>query len=164
MKRVLGILAIICSLFYGIQVYADQMTIKEGSKVSLEYTLTVDEQVVDTSVGKEPLQYVQGSKQIIPGLESELAGLKVGDEKTVTVQPKDGYGEVNLNAFQEVQRSALPLDVEPQVGMMLEMTDTDGNSFPASITKVEKDKITVDFNHPLAGKTLHFKIKILKIE
>ena len=82
----------------------------------------------------------------------------------MTVQPKDGYGEVNQTAFQEVPRSSLPLDVEPQAGMMLEMTDSDGNTFPATITKVDADKISVDFNHPLAGKTLQFKVKIVKIE
>jgi len=143
---------------------AEDKVIKEGSKVSFDYTLTVKGEVVDTSKGKEPLQYVQGSHQIIPGLEREMIGLKIGDEKSVVVQPKEAYGEVEPKAYKEIPRSSLPKEQQPQVGMMLEMSDDKGNTMLATISEVKDDAVVLNFNHPLAGKTLNFKVKVVSIE
>ena len=100
------------------QASATVPAIQTGATVQLDYTLTVDGQVVDSSQGRTPLSYVHGKGQIIPGLERELLGLHVGDAKDVTVQPEDGYGRVDPAAFITVSREQLPQDAPPAVGRM----------------------------------------------
>jgi FKBP-type peptidyl-prolyl cis-trans isomerase 2 len=141
------------------------VAIAEHMRVGMDYTLTVDGAVIDTSTGRKPLEYVQGSGQIIPGLERQLVGLRVGDEREVTVSPEDGYGAVNPAAISQVSKTQLPKDVTPNVGMMLQGTTAEGRPFRATIREVHPDgSVTVDMNHPLAGKTLHFKIKIVSVD
>jgi FKBP-type peptidyl-prolyl cis-trans isomerase 2 len=144
--------------------WADDAVVGPGKKVTLDYTLTIDNKQVETSVGKTPLSYVVGSHQIIPGLESQLIGMHVNDEKNVNVAAKDAYGEVDPKAFKEFRVSALPQGLEPKVGMVLQATAPDGSKFPAEVSAVKGDKVVLNFNHPLAGKDLTFKVKILKIE
>lgn len=140
------------------------LAVTKGKKVSMEYTLTVEGKVVDSSEGKAPLSFVQGTGQIISGLERQLEGLVVGDEKIVVVSPKEGYGEINPEAYREVPKTSLPPQMQPQVGMILQMSSPDGQRYPALVREVKADSIIVDFNHPLAGKVLNFKIKIVSIE
>jgi FKBP-type peptidyl-prolyl cis-trans isomerase SlyD len=140
------------------------MTIQKGSQVSFDYTLTVDGDVIDTSKGKEPLQYTHGEGKIIRGLAKQLEGMKVGDEKRVVVEPQEGYGQVNPAAFQEVPKSRLSSDLKPETGMHLQVKDQTGNTALVKITEVKEDVIVVDLNHPLAGKTLTFDVKIVSIE
>ena len=140
------------------------MTIHEGSKVSFDYTLTVDGQVVDSSQGRGPLEYTHGQGQIIPGLAKELEGLKVGDEKEVVVAPEDAYGEVNPEAYKEIDKASLNVDQEPKVGMLLQVTTPQGQVFPVRISEVKDDTLVLDFNHPLAGKTLNFQVKIVSVQ
>lgn len=137
------------------------VAVENGMTVSLEYTLTVDGEVVDSSEGHDPLKYVQGSGEIIPGLERQLNGMHEGESRTVTVTPEEGYGKVDPQAFVEVGKNQLPQDVVPEVGMMLRGTGQDGQPFRARIHGVAGDKVTLDLNHPLAGKTLEFKVKIV---
>jgi len=144
--------------------YADDMVIGPGKKVTLDYTLTVDNKQVETSVGKAPLSYVVGSRNIIPGLESQLNGMRINEEKVVNVAAKDAYGEVDPKAFKEFPKTALPQGMDPKVGMVLQATAPDGSKFPAVITEIKDDKVVLNFNHPLAGKDLTFKVKILNIE
>ena len=140
------------------------MSISDGNIVSLEYTLTLDnKEVIDTNVGGAPLTFTQGSHQIIPGLESALEGMKMGESKQVTVEPKDAYGEVDEQRVQEVPLEHIPPDAR-KVGMQLEGKDPHGRIVRPIIREV-KDKVAVlDFNHPLAGKTLYFDVKILDIK
>ncbi|MBN2121376.1 MAG: peptidylprolyl isomerase [Candidatus Omnitrophica bacterium] len=140
------------------------MSIQGGSKVSFDYTLTVDGEVVDSSEGRGPMEYVHGQGQIIPGLAKQLEGLKVGDEKKVVVSAEEAYGPVNPNAFQEIDKSALPQDQEPKVGMVLQAQTPEGQVFPVRISEVKDNTVMVDFNHPLAGKTLNFDVKIVSIQ
>jgi FKBP-type peptidyl-prolyl cis-trans isomerase 2 len=144
--------------------WADDPVVGAGKKVTVDYTLTVDNKQLETSVGKQPLSYTVGTHEIIPGLESQLNGMHVNEEKVVTVAPKDAYGEVDPKAFKEFPVSALPKEAPPKVGMVLQATAPDGSKFPAVISAVNGDKVTLNFNHPLAGKQLTFKVKILKIE
>lgn len=137
--------------------------IADGSKVSFDYTLTVDGKVIDTSSGRGPLQYTQGKSEIVPGLEKQLAGMKAGDEKAVIVKPEDGYGMVNPEALKEVLKTNLPADIQPQVGMVLQIHGADGRVFPAMIAKVNTDTVVLNFNHPLAGKELNFQVKIVSV-
>ena len=141
---------------------SEQLKIKEGMVVSLEYTLRLDdEEIVDSSEGDEPLEYLHGYGQIIPGLEKALAGLTVGDSKTVIVPPTEAYGEINMEAFEIVPRSMFPDDLELEEGLELSLRDAETNEpFDASIAEIRETEVMLDFNHPLAGETLHFEVRI----
>ena len=139
-------------------------TVENGMTVAIDYKLTVDGKVVDSSEGGQPLSYVQGQGQIIPGLEKQIAGLKVGDTADVTVKPEEGYGQIDPKAFVEIPKEQLGPKVVPQVGMILRGTTKDGRPFQAKIDKVDDKTVTLDLNHPLAGKTLQFAIKVVSIK
>ena len=140
------------------------VVIQTGSMVAFDYTLT-DESgtVIDSSKGKEPMHYVHGKGQIIPGLEKELAGMPVGGEKKVTVKPEDGYGPINPQAFQEIPKDKLPPDAL-KVGTVLTATGPQGQSVPVRVHEVKENTVIMDFNHPLAGKTMLFAVKITEIK
>src|SRR5215831_19994027 len=141
-----------------------KQTVTEGKNVSLEYTLTLDDKsVVESNVGKQPLTYTHGTQQIIPGLEKALEGLAVGDTKEVTVAPVDGYGEQDPEALQEVQKKLIPPDALV-VGARLQGKAPDGHMVYPRVAEIKDDTVVLDFNHPLAGKTLHFDVKILDIQ
>ena len=144
--------------------YADGPVVGVGKKVTLDYTLNVDNKEVETSVGKLPLTYVVGNRNIIPGLEAQLNGMRINEERVVNVAAKDAYGDVDPKAFKEFPLTSLPKGLAPKVGMVLQATAPDGSKFPAMISAINGDKVQLNFNHPLAGKALTFKVKILKIE
>lgn len=131
--------------------------------VSLDYKLTVDQEVVDSSEGDDPIEFLQGHGQIIPGLERALYGMKIGEEKTVTIQPTEGYGDIEKDAFIQIPRSEFPADIPAQVGISIQMQDEHGEILDARIFEVSDDTLTLDFNHPLAGKTLHFKVSVVDL-
>jgi FKBP-type peptidyl-prolyl cis-trans isomerase 2 len=162
------IFLIVASMFLlvgRVQAEDAKVVISKGRLVAFNYTLTVDGQVVDSSKGKAPLQYTQGQSQIVLGLEKQLEGLRMGDKKSVTVTPQEGYGMVDPKAFQEVALSALPKNIEPKVGLMLESRDPNsGQIIRMRIAEIKKDSVVFDFNHPLAGKTLNFDIEIVSIK
>jgi FKBP-type peptidyl-prolyl cis-trans isomerase SlyD len=138
--------------------------VKDGSLVSIEYTLTDDSgKVLDTNVGKEPLTYIQGGGQIVPGLEKELTGLKVGDEKKVTVKPEEGYGAVDAKLFQELPKENFPPEAL-KAGAMLMVKSKEGGTHPIRVAEVKEKTVLVDLNHPLAGKTLKFDVKVKDIK
>lgn len=140
------------------------MAVSEGSKVSIEYTLKLnDDTVVDSNVGGEPLVYVQGGNHIIPGLEKELEGLNVGDEKEVKVSPEEGYGPLNESAYVEVAKGEIPEDARVE-GAQLQAQNPQGQMVYPVVKEVKDETIILDFNHPLAGKELNFSVKILDIE
>ena len=140
------------------------MSLKEGSKVKIEYTGTLEDGTVFDSSEKhgQPLEFEIGKKQVIPGFEKAVVEMAVGDEKEITIEPADAYGDINDQLMQKIPRDKLPKEQEPQEGMMLMMKTPDGKQFPAKIAKVEETEITLDLNHPLAGKTLKFKIKLVE--
>jgi FKBP-type peptidyl-prolyl cis-trans isomerase SlyD len=140
-----------------------KLTITEGKRVSLEYTLQLDDKsVVESNVGTEPLTYRHGSQQLIPGLEKALEGLAVGDTKEVTVTPVDGYGEQDPKALQEVQKQLIPPEALT-IGAQLQGKTPNGHTVYPRVAEIKEDTVVLDFNHPLAGKTLHFAVKILAI-
>ena len=142
---------------------APDMSVSEGRQVSIEYTLKLEDQsVVDSNVGGAPLTYVQGAHQIIPGLEKSLSGLKVGDKKEVTVIPEEGYGIVDTKALLEVNKEQLPPD-SIKIGSNLQGRDNNGNVLSARVTEIKDNTVVLDFNHPLAGKTLYFEVRVLNI-
>jgi len=139
---------------------SEVLKVEDGQVVSMDYTLTVDDEVIDTSAGQEPIQFVQGSGNIIPGLERELYGMTIGDAKEVDVAPQDGYGEIDGEAFMDVPRSQFPEEIPMEIGTLLELHDEAGHPMHARIDQVGDQTVRLDFNHPLAGKQLHFSVKI----
>jgi FKBP-type peptidyl-prolyl cis-trans isomerase SlyD len=138
--------------------------VQEGSIVSIEYTFTDDSgNVIDTNVGKEPLTYIQGAGQIVKGLERELSGLKIGDQKKVSVKPEDGYGMPSEKAFQEIPRDKIPAEAQ-KAGAMLMSKAPDGRAVQLRVHEVKEKTVVIDFNHPLAGKTLNFDVKVKDIQ
>ena len=129
--------------------------------VSMEYTLHVDGKVFDSSEGQEPLEFLAGASNIITGLEREMIGMKIGESKDVVVSPEDGYGEMEEDAYMDVPRSEFPEDMPMRPGVEMEMSDDDGNPMYARIDSVDGDTVTLNFNHPLAGKELHFNVKVI---
>jgi FKBP-type peptidyl-prolyl cis-trans isomerase SlyD len=139
------------------------MTVSNGKQVTLEYTLKLDDHsVVDTNVGGEPLKVTQGKHELVPGLEKAIEGMAPGEQKKVTVPPTDAYGTVDPKAFQEVDKKLLPPD-SVKVGTQLEGKTADGRKVFPRISEVKPETVVLDFNHPLAGKTLHVDVKVLDV-
>ena len=136
------------------------MKIAENTVVTLEYSLHLgDGVIVDKSDPGEPLTYLQGFDQIVPGLEAALEGLEKGATKSVVVSAEEGYGERDDDALQEV--GIAEFEGQPiKAGDELLATDEDGEVMPIRIVKIDGDNVTIDLNHPLAGKTLHFSIEV----
>lgn len=142
----------------------EESVVKNGSVVSLEYTLSDEKgKTIESNKGKEPLKYTQGQKQIIPGLEKELAGMKVGGEKHVKIKPEDAYGPVNSKAFQEVPKEKIPTEAL-KIGTTLMARSPEGQSLPVRVKEIKEKTVVLDLNHPLAGKTLTFDVKVLDIQ
>jgi FKBP-type peptidyl-prolyl cis-trans isomerase SlyD len=143
---------------------AAKPVVEDGKSISIEYTLTLDDgSTADTNVGSEPLVYVQGGGQILPALETALAGMTIDQTKHVKLDAEHGYGPVNPDAFQEVEAEVIPEDAR-EVGAQLVAQDASGRQRPVRVSSVDGDKITLDLNHPLAGKNLTFDVKILAIQ
>lgn len=136
-------------------------SVQDGVVVSMEYTLKVDGEVIDSSAGQEPLQFLTGYGNIIPGLEREMIGMKVGDSKDVIVAPAEGYGEYDDEAFLEVPRGEFPKDMPVEEGLELTVRDEEGQARYARIDSVEAESVRLNFNHPLAGDELHFNVKVV---
>jgi FKBP-type peptidyl-prolyl cis-trans isomerase SlyD len=138
--------------------------VKDGSVVSLQYTLSgEDGKTIESNKGKEPLKYTQGGRQIVPGLEKGVAGMKVGEERRVKVKPEEGYGEVDPKGFQEFPKEKIPPD-GLKVGAMLMAKGPQGESVPVRVHEIKEKTVVLDLNHPMAGKTLVFDVKVLDVQ
>ncbi len=140
--------------------------VKEGDTVKVHYTgkLTEDGSVFDSSREREPLEFTLGQGQLIPGFEKAVVGMEAGDDTTVEIASDDAYGERREDLELEVSKSDLPDNVDPQVGMQLQMQQQEnGRAIPVQITAVEDEFVKLDANHPLAGKDLTFDIELLEI-
>ena len=138
-------------------------TVQDGVVVSMEYSLHVDGELLDTSDGQGPLQFLVGYGNVISGLEQEMMGMKIGDNKDVVVQPEDGYGEFDEEAFITVPRDQFPKDIPVEVDTELTVRDDEGHARYARVDSVEGDTVRLDFNHPLAGAELHFSVKVVAL-
>ena len=141
----------------------DDLIVGDGLVVSLAYSLRLDDgEEIDTAAGDDPLVYLHGAQNIIPGLERALAGLKIGDARSVTVSPDDAYGEMDPDAFELVPYDAFPGDLELEEGMGLRMVESGtGRQMEAYISELRDDGALLDMNHPLAGETLHFDVEVV---
>lgn len=140
------------------------MKVSDGSQVAIEYTLKLeDDSVVDSNVGQDPLIFVPGNNQVIPGFEQEVQGLSEGDTHEFSLPPEEAYGPVKPDAFVEISKEEIPEEAR-QVDQILQARDQSGQSFPARVAAVEEEKVVLDLNHPLAGKVLHFAVRVLSVK
>lgn len=137
---------------------------KAGDTVRIHYTGTLlDGTVFDSSDGRDPLEFEVGSGMIIPGLDSALPGMAVGEKKLVNVPCADAYGPINPAMQQSVPRDGIPDDIPLDVGTTLQMQTPDGQAMPVTIVNVTEEEVTLDANHPLAGKDLNFDIELVSV-
>ena len=140
------------------------MQISKDLVASIHYTLkNADGEVLDTSDGQEPLHYVHGAQNIVPGLEKELEGKTTGDKLAVVVDPIDGYGEYNAELIQELPKDMFAGVDTIEVGMEFQAQTPEGGMQIIEVKSIDGDKITVDGNHPMAGQTLHFDVEITDV-
>ena len=139
---------------------SEVLKVADRQVIVMEYTLQVDGETIDTSAGHGPIEFIQRQGNIIPGLEQALYGMAVGESKAVVVAARDGYGELGREAHMEVPRDQFPEDLPMEVGAQLELHDEAGQPMVARIDQVGVSTVRLDFNHPLAGKELHFAVKI----
>jgi peptidylprolyl isomerase len=137
---------------------------KQGDTVKIHYTGTLDDGTrFDSSEGRDPLEFTIGSGQVIPGFDKAVQGMTVGDNKSVNIAAQDAYGPRHEQMVQQVPKTALPEDLEPKPGMALQARGEDGKVINLTVTDVGDDDITVDGNHPLAGRDLNFDIELVEI-
>ncbi|PKO07713.1 MAG: peptidylprolyl isomerase [Chloroflexi bacterium HGW-Chloroflexi-3] len=144
--------------------------VEDNVVVTMNYSLSIDGEVVDSSEGEDndPIIFLQGAGQIISGLEKSIYGLKIGDKKSVTIDPKDGYGDIDPESIVEVPKDEFPKDFPLELGVEITVNaddeDEEGEEeMEATIVAVNESTVTLDFNHPLAGKTLNFDVHIIDI-
>ncbi|MCK0132520.1 peptidylprolyl isomerase [Flavobacteriaceae bacterium F08102] len=139
--------------------------VKENTTVKVNYTgKLVDGQVFDSSEGREPLEVTLGQGQLIPGFEKGLINMKLNEKKTITIAKEDAYGDVIEDLKHEVNKSELPQDMTPEVGMGLVSTTPDGREMNLRVIEVKDETIIIDANHPLAGQDLVFDLEVVEIK
>ncbi|WP_300037861.1 peptidylprolyl isomerase [uncultured Roseobacter sp.] len=139
--------------------------VKTGDTVAIHYTGTLlDGTTFDSSDGRDPLEFVVGSGQIIPGLDTAIPGMTVGDKKTVDIPCDQAYGPLNPEMRQAVPRDGIPEDIPLEVGTQLQMQTPSGQAMPVMVVEVDEATVTLDANHPLAGKDLKFDIELMRID
>ena len=137
---------------------------KSGDTVRIHYTGTLDDGTqFDSSDGRDPLEFALGGGQVIPGFDTAVDGMAVGESKSVTIQPEEAYGQRHDQLVQQVPKTTLPEDMELAVGMQLQSQGPDGQVMNLVVAEIEDDSITVDANHPLAGQALTFAIELVEI-
>lgn len=138
--------------------------VKPGDKVQIHYTGTLEDgSTFDSSAGRDPLAFTVGSGQIIPGLDKEIPGMTVGDKKTVVIPPAEAYGESQPEAVQAIPRSNVPPEIPLELGLQLQMQSPSGQVVPVTVVGLTEEEVTLDANHPLAGKVLTFAIELVAI-
>jgi peptidylprolyl isomerase len=137
---------------------------KNGDTIKVHYTGKLnDGSVFDSSENREPLEFQLGNGQLIPGFEKAVTGMSVGDSTTVTIPATEAYGDVNEELILNVDRSRMPADINPEIGMQLQVQQPNGQPIPVVITEVTDEFVMLDANHPLAGKDLTFDIEVVEI-
>ncbi|HEY0094135.1 MAG TPA: peptidylprolyl isomerase [Archangium sp.] len=140
------------------------MQIAKDSVVSIDYRLHLgDGKIIDESEPGDPLVYLHGYEEIVPGLEKALEGRKAGESLKVEVAPKDGYGEYDPDGVEEVPREDFPPDMELEAGGIVSATDEDGDDVEFLVKEVRPKTVVIDFNDPMAGKTLHFEVTVREV-
>ncbi len=137
---------------------------KSGDTVRIHYTGTLsDGSVFDSSEGREPLEFTLGSGQVIPGFDTGVTGMEVGETKTIEIASDDAYGPVHEDARQDVPRAQIPDEIPLEVGIQLQMQSPTGQVVPVTVVAITDEAVTLDANHPLAGKDLTFALELVSI-
>ena len=140
------------------------MRVETGHRIRVHYTgKLTDGSVFDSSTGKEPLEFVVGAGQMIPGFDAGVVGMEIGEERTLTLPPEEAYGVRDEEMVFRFPRSMLPKGYSPVIGEMLRMTSNDGSPLRVTIRKVEGEQVLLDANHFLAGESLIFTVKLVEI-
>lgn len=165
MKMIInGVLTITCSLLFQTTVQANPVTtIADGKKVKMHYTMKVDGGVVESSLERKPFEFVFGQGAVMPGLENGVRGLKAGDRKTLTIQPKEGFGEVDPQALVAIPKTRFSEDQDIKAGMVYNVQSQSGIPLRGIVKEVKEENVLLDFNHPLAGKKLELDVEILEV-
>ncbi|WP_152461730.1 peptidylprolyl isomerase [Roseivivax sp. THAF30] len=139
--------------------------VKTGDTVQIHYTGTLtDGSTFDSSEGRDPLEFTVGSGQIIPGLDKAMTGMSVGEKKTVAIPADEAYGQRQDEALQAVPREQIPADIPLDIGTQLQVQTPNGQVMPVTVAEVSEEQVTLDANHPLAGKDLNFDIELVDIK
>jgi len=139
--------------------------VQEKSNVSVHYTGTLETgEVFDSSRERDPLSFTVGEGQMIPGFEKAVKGMKLNETKKITIAPEEAYGDAKPEMVQTITKEQLPPDLNVHVGQQLASQMPDGQQIVVTVTDVKDSEITIDANHPLAGKTLNFEIEVVKID
>lgn len=140
------------------------LSIGEGMQVTLHFALKLNNgEVVDSTFEKEPAQFVFGDGNLLEGFEQALIGLTEGEKKSFTIQPENGFGQTNPNNIQEIPRDQFGEEIELEQGLMLSFADAQNAELPGVVTEFDEKSVTVDFNHPLAGKEIQFDVEIIGV-
>jgi peptidylprolyl isomerase len=138
--------------------------VKSGDTVRIHYTGTLDDGTVfDSSEGRDPLEFTVGSGQIIEGLDEALPGMEVGEKKKVVIPAEKAYGPLHDEARQAIPREQIPSDIPLEVGIQLQMQSPEGQIIAVTVVEITDSEVTLDANHPLAGKALTFDFEIVSI-
>lgn len=135
-------------------------TVQDNMVIKLDYDLIVEDEMLESTQEGEAIEFIQGIGQIIPGLEEALYGMKVGDKKTVVIQPEDAYGIYDPDSLEVAKKDEFSEEIPLDVGTFLDLRDDEGEVLSAQIIEEDEETVTLDFNHPLAGKVLTFEISI----
>ena len=139
--------------------------VKDGNTVKVHYTGTLkDGSVFDTSAEREPLEFKLGEGQLIPGFEKAVIGMEAGESTKIDIPVDEAYGEAREDLIINVPKDQLPEDVEPEVGMQLQVNQPDGQPVPVRVAEITDEELKLDANHPLAGKDLSFEIEVVEIK
>ena len=137
---------------------------KAGDKVRVHYEgQLTDGTIFDSSLKREPIEFILGQDTVIPGFEQAVIGMEAGESKDVSIPPEDGFGEYSEDLVVNIEKNILPPDINPELGMQLEVSSEEETPRVFTIAEIAEDSVTLDGNHPLAGKEIAFKIELLEI-
>jgi FKBP-type peptidyl-prolyl cis-trans isomerase 2 len=162
-KRIIGLIGLALSLLLMIGCSAEKV-VESGDTVKVHYTGTLEDgSVFDSSEGRDPLEFEVGTGSLIPGFENGVYGMKVGEKKTIDIPVDQAYGQRHEELVGKIPRSQFPPDMTLEIGQTLQIPQPDGRAMNAVVAEMDDSTVTLDGNHPLAGKNLKFEIEIVEI-
>jgi len=142
-----------------------ELAVGEGTDITLYFSLSLEDgEIIDSNFDSKPATFSFGDGNIMPGFEEKLIGMKAGDENTFLVPPEDGFGQPNPNNVQVVERASFEQDVTLEAGLVVTFADAKGGQIPGVIKSFDDAEVSVDFNHPLAGRSIVFQVKIIDVK
>jgi len=141
------------------------LPIEPNTRITLNFSLVLDTgEEVDSNFGQDPVSFVMGDGSLLPGFERRLLGMRTGDEAEFRIPSEEGFGDPQDDNIQEIPRREFDEEAPLEPGMLFSFADAAGGEVPGMIAAVGEDSVTVDFNHPLSGRTIHFRVRIARVE